>query len=186
MERKNQTDIDKIIEKICPKDTPDDVKLDLELHLSNLVESSDILLSSSTPGKTCKFEPGDIVLHTRTNEIGYVVGILNSWPRFVTTVISESVSRDPRYLIIILNPEHSDFTTVWRDITKSSSLAAKPGCGYFSVRYPRQSQLSLVHRRDAKESEASEIKEFCSLHCIIDCDSTCPFYKHGHWKESSD
>lgn len=175
--------LDKIIEKICPGGSiSEDDRPELEFHLENLVGSRNILLSPTTPGRFSKFEPGDLVKNLKTNEVGYIVGILNAWPRFTTDVIAGSTSRDPRYLTIILSPEHPDVSNIWTKTT-GHSTTPKAGGGYFSVRYPRQSHLELIYKADQKNSEALEIKEYCSCHCILDCDETCPFYRHGFWKE---
>lgn len=161
------------------------IQSDLTKHLENLQKSGEVVLSEVSP-KNCKFSRGDIVRNMNTGDIGFVVGPLNSFPGDTGRLIEENAGSNPRYLMIILNPSHSEFGKIWEKVTgvsKGDEYGSLPK-GYFSIRYPSEKHLELLLRRENKNTQ-QDVSDYCTYHCVMECDSTCPLHKHGFGTEET-
>lgn len=175
-------DIPSLLDGIVGKEEKfEELKKNLYPHIRNLYESGKIVMQDVTPSN-CKFSRGDLVYNVSTDEIGFIVGPLNSYPKDTKRVLQENKRRDPRYLTVVLSPSHPDFGEFWKEVTGKDRVIHKADLegaiqGYFSVRYPSERNLVLLLKHK-NENHLQEIANFCKYNCVLDCDKDCPFSKY--------
>lgn len=130
-----------------------------------------------------KFISGDLVYNMRSKEFGFIVGPIDPWS---TAPEDPTQSKGKRYAMVTIPNSHPLFSKAYREI-EGEEPGAVVSSGYFSLRYPKQSDLKLFI---AEESDPllgnvkNDIELFCREQCIMECSDICFFHKYGKYPKS--
>lgn len=124
------------------------------------------------------FKPGSLVLDTRDNEIGFVIGPINMYGDIDTD----------SFVKLSHNAKVSDKNTTMLVVTVTRVIGGLENerRSNFRVRYVKRSYLTPLkveeNNLDYSTNSVSDLDTFCESQCIMECTSECKLYKYRRKK----
>lgn len=139
-------------------------------YINQCIQARDRILSE----EYSDFKPGSLVLDTRDNEIGFVIGPINMYGDINTD----------SFVKLSHNAKVSDKNTIMLVVTRViiGGLENERRSN-FRVRYVKRNYLTpLKIEENNSTNSVSDLDTFCGSQCIMECTSECKLYKYRRKK----
>lgn len=144
------------------------------LYINQCIQARDRILSD----EYSDFKPGSLVLNTRDNEIGFVIGPINMYGDINTD----------SFVKLSHNAKVSKENTTMLVVTRVIGGLENERRSNFRVRYVKRNYLIPIplkieeNNLNYSTNSVSDLDTFCGSQCIMECTSECKLYKYRRKK----
>lgn len=140
-------------------------------YINQCIQARDRIFSDNNYNSDIK--PGSLVLDTRDNEIGFVIGPINMYGDIKKDSCGSKLSHTSLT---------SDKKTTMLVVTRVMGDLSSERRSNFRVRYVKQEYLTALkveeNNFEQSTSSISDLNAFCGSQCIMECTSECKLYKY--------
>lgn len=165
------------LKKLLELESLEGINLDeLAYQIKSLMNLSNIVCQKNYIDKlNSSFYPGELVIDTKNNEVGFVVGpiCLSSEEKelkYYNTKVDVSKKKNRRYLLVTIS-----------ELIKPNSLNSTSNEieGSYRIRYTKEKHILPLGLEDNNiKEEPTDLEKFCKTQCILDCSNKCYLYKY--------
>lgn len=141
-------------------------------YINQCIQARDRILSD----EYSDFKPGSLVLDTRDNEIGFVIGPINMYGDINTD----------SFVKLLHNAKVSKENTTMLVVTRVIGGLENERRSNFRVRYVKRNYLIPLkieeNNLNYSTNSVSDLDTFCGSQCIMECTSECKLYKYRRKK----